>query len=68
LIAMVASPVAARVPVTLVAAMVALLLLGGWSATLGGAPLRPAIVRVGIGGLAAMGLTMGVGALFGAVG
>ncbi len=66
LAAMVLSPVAFRVPITGTAAVLALALLGAWSATLGGTPVRPAIVRVILGGLLAMGLTMGAGALFGA--
>lgn len=65
LAAMVFSPLAVRVPVTLVAAMITLCALGGWSASLGGAPVRPAVIRVFVGGAAAMGLTMGIGALFG---
>ena len=63
--AMVFSPLALRVPITLVAAMIALCGLGGWSASLGGAPVRPAVIRVFVGGAAAMGLTMAIGALFG---
>jgi VIT1/CCC1 family predicted Fe2+/Mn2+ transporter len=39
--------------------------LGGWSARLAGAPVRSAIVRVVAGGLLAMGLTTGMGTLFG---
>ncbi len=66
LAAMVFSPASVRLPVTLTAATVALLLLGGWSASLGGTALRPAMARVAIGGLLAMGLTMGLGKLFGA--
>lgn len=63
--AMVLSPPSARTPVTLAAATLALLVLGAWSAALGGTPVRPAVVRVVVGGLLAMGLTMGVGTLFG---
>lgn len=65
LAAMVLSPAQARVPVTLAAATLALVVLGGWSAALGGTPVRPAVVRVVIGGLLAMGLTMAVGTVFG---
>jgi VIT1/CCC1 family predicted Fe2+/Mn2+ transporter len=56
---------ALRVPVTLGAATVALGLLGGWSARLGGAPVGKAVLRLVVGGAAAMGLTMAVGRLFG---
>jgi VIT1/CCC1 family predicted Fe2+/Mn2+ transporter len=65
MLAMTLSPAGWRSPVTLVTATVALGLLGGWSASLGGAPVRTAVVRVVVGGLLAMGLTMGIGALFG---
>lgn len=65
LLAMTLSPAGARTPVTLVTATLALGLLGGWSARLGGAPVRPAVARVVVGGLLAMALTMGIGALFG---
>ncbi len=65
LLAMVFTSGAVKLPITLAAAAVALGVLGGWSARLGGAPIGPAIVRVVLGGLAAMGLTMGLGALIG---
>ena len=65
LAAMVALPAGWGTPGTLVAALVALGVLGGWSASLGGAPVRAAVVRVVLGGALAMGLTMGIGALFG---
>jgi vacuolar iron transporter family protein len=57
-----------RLPVTLSAAAAALALLGGWSARLGGAPVVKAVVRLVVGGVAAMALTMAVGRLFGASG
>lgn len=65
LLAIVLAPGGTGQVVTLVAATAALGVLGGWSARLGGAPVRPAVVRVVIGGLLAMGLTMGIGTLFG---
>lgn len=65
LAAMTMVPAVVQVPVTLVAATTALGVLGGWSAHLGGAPVRPAVVRVVFGGLVAMGLTMGIGRWFG---
>jgi vacuolar iron transporter family protein len=67
LAAMVGSPSALRLGVTLGVALVALVGLGAWSARLGGAPLLPAVRRVAVGGAAAMGLTMALGMLFGAV-
>lgn len=68
LVAIAATPLQARLPATLVVATAALGTLGGWSASLGGAPVRPAVVRVVAGGLLAMGLTMALGAMFGAAG
>ena len=68
LTAMVFSPTPARIAVTLGVAMVALIVLGGWSARLGGAAVAPAVARVAVGGAAAMGLTAALGALFGAAG
>ena len=58
------TPIAVRVAATLIAALVALALLGGVSARLGRAPVARALVRVVIGGALAMGLTYGLGALF----
>ncbi|MBU3701878.1 MAG: VIT family protein [Acidimicrobiia bacterium] len=56
---------ATRIGVTLVVAVLALLLLGWSGARLGGArPLRP-VLRVVGGGVAAMTITMIIGALFG---
>jgi VIT1/CCC1 family predicted Fe2+/Mn2+ transporter len=65
LLAMTMSPPGTRVAATLVVATAALGGLGGWSARLGGAPVRPAVARVLAGGLVAMGLTMAIGKLFG---
>lgn len=50
---------------TAAAVVIALILLGYFSATAGGAPRRKAITRVVIGGLIAMALTYGIGLLFG---
>lgn len=50
---------------TLIAATLALGILGAWSARLGGAPVRPAVARVLVGGSVAMGITMAAGTLFG---
>lgn len=49
-------------------ALVALIGLGAAGAGLGGAPLRPGIVRVALGGSAAMAVTALIGRLVGAVG
>jgi VIT1/CCC1 family predicted Fe2+/Mn2+ transporter len=54
-----------RLWVTIVVALVALLALGSLGARLGGAPRGRAAVRVVIGGMLAMALTMLVGKLFG---
>ena len=59
------SPEGLQTAVTLGAATAALGFLGGWSARLGGAPVRSAILRVLAGGLLAMGLTMAIGKAFG---
>lgn len=67
LLAVVLTPEPARVALTVATATAALAGLGGWSARLGGAPARPAVVRVVVGGLLAMGLTTLIGRLFGVV-
>jgi vacuolar iron transporter family protein len=48
-------------------ALLALVLLGGLGAWLGGAPVRPAILRVLFWGALAMAVTAGVGRIFGVV-
>ncbi len=61
LLAIALPPLSWRVPVTMLAVVVALSVTGVVSADLGGAPRRPAVVRnVGIG-LLAMGITFAVG-------
>lgn len=57
--------VSARVPVTVVAVVVALLATGWLSARLGSAPVGPAIRRNVIGGVLAMAVTYGIGTLVG---
>jgi VIT1/CCC1 family predicted Fe2+/Mn2+ transporter len=47
--------------------LVFLALLGGLAAYVGGAPVMPGVMRVTFWGALAMGLTAGVGALFGTV-
>ena len=65
LLAIASTPAPLRIGVTLGAALLALAILGGWSARLGGAPVGRALARVLIGGTLAMGLTMALGALVG---
>lgn len=59
------SPAAVRIWVTATATLIALAGLGAWSARLGGAPVPRAVLRVVFGGALAMGLTAGIGYLFG---
>jgi VIT1/CCC1 family predicted Fe2+/Mn2+ transporter len=54
-----------RVPVTFVVVLVALAIAGGVSARIGGSDPRRAVVRVAVGGGAGLGLTYGIGHLFG---
>ncbi len=60
-------PRGALVPAVAATALVFLAVLGGVSARAGGARVRPAAIRVTFWGALAMGLTAGVGTLFGAV-
>ncbi len=66
LLAMVLFPPAVRIPATFAAVLVALALTGWVSAWLGDAPRGRAVLRLLFGGAAAMGLTYGIGHLFGA--
>ncbi len=59
------SPAATRSWITAAATLVALAGLGTWSARLGGAPVPRAVLRIVLGGALAMGLTAGIGYLFG---
>ncbi|MET7767122.1 VIT family protein [Nocardia sp. NPDC005366] len=68
LIAILLPPVAARIPVTFAAVLVALALTGSLSARLGGSRRARAIPRVVIGGALAMIVTYGIGQLFGVSG
>ncbi|KQS66535.1 VIT family protein [Modestobacter sp. Leaf380] len=61
-------PAGARVPVTFVVVLLALALTGVLSARLGGAPVRPAVVRLVAGGALAMAVTFAIGALVGGIG
>lgn len=64
-VAALATPLSYRVPVTFVAVIIALVITGYASATVGGASRRRAIMRVVLGGAVAMLLTYAVGWLFG---
>jgi VIT1/CCC1 family predicted Fe2+/Mn2+ transporter len=67
LVAVAVTPAAARVGVTVIVTLLALVLLGDLGARLGGAPRRAATVRVVAWGAAAMTVTAGIGALVGTV-
>ncbi|MEV8228208.1 VIT family protein [Streptomyces sp. NPDC079167] len=68
LLAIVLPPVSVRLPVTVVSVLAALALTGWWSARLGEAPVRRAVLRNMAGGAVAMGVTYAAGALLGAAG
>src|SRR5450759_3846847 len=61
------APEASLIPLVSATSLVFLALLGGVAARAGGAPLTVGALRVTFWGALAMGLTAGVGALFGAV-
>jgi VIT1/CCC1 family predicted Fe2+/Mn2+ transporter len=65
LVAVLLPPNSLRVPVTVVAVLIALALTGVLSARLGNSDPRRAVVRVLIGGALGLALTYGVGHLFG---
>lgn len=65
LLTMVLAPTDLRIPLTVAATVIALAVTGSTSARLGGAPVLPAVIRVIIGGLLAMGITYAIGALVG---
>lgn len=65
LIAIAFSPSAARIAVASGVTVVALLVLGVAGARIGGAPVRRAALRVVLGGLIAMTVTIGIGTLLG---
>ncbi|MER6238904.1 VIT family protein [Streptomyces clavifer] len=68
LLAIVLPPVPLRLPVTVVAVLVALAVTGWWSARLGAAAAGRAVLRNMAGGAVAMAVTYGAGALLGAAG
>ncbi len=55
-----------RVPMTMIVTVVGLVFLGAFAARLGGAPQRPAAIRVFIGGSLALLIALGIGRLTGA--
>ncbi|OZF32327.1 hypothetical protein CH296_12205 [Rhodococcus sp. 14-2496-1d] len=61
-------PASQRIPVTFVVVLLALALTGTVSARLGGAPSRPAVTRIVIGGAIAMAVTYAIGQLAGVAG
>lgn len=68
LIAILAPPAPARVPVAFVSVLIALALAGALSAKVGGASIPRATLRVVFGGALAMAITFLVGSLFGVSG
>jgi VIT1/CCC1 family predicted Fe2+/Mn2+ transporter len=67
LLAVALTPASTRLFATVAVTLLALGLLGDIGARLGGAPRRPATIRVVIWGAVAMAVTAGIGALVGAV-
>jgi vacuolar iron transporter family protein len=65
LVAILLPPAAWRVPVTIVAVLIALGIAGAVSARIGGSNARRAVIRVVIGGAIGLAFTYGVGHLFG---
>lgn len=65
-LAVILAPQSIRIPVTVVAVIIALFATGYMSASVGGASRVRAMVRVLLGGLIAMGVTYLIGHLFGA--
>jgi VIT1/CCC1 family predicted Fe2+/Mn2+ transporter len=68
LVTILAVPPTATIPVVAGASLLCLAALGAIAAHAGGAPIRPALVRVTFWGAMAMGITAMVGALFGTSG
>ena len=65
LLAILLPPAGGRIPLTAAAVGVALAITGWVSARMGGAPVRPAVVRNVGGGVLAMAVTYGIGSLVG---
>jgi VIT1/CCC1 family predicted Fe2+/Mn2+ transporter len=68
LLAVALPPAGLRIPVMLLAVIVALAITGALSAYAGGASKLTATLRVVIGGVLAMAITYGIGKLFGVIG
>lgn len=66
MVAVVLAPSATRIPVTMVAVVLALALTGSVAARFGRAKRLRAVIRLVVGGALAMGITFGIGALLGA--
>lgn len=66
LVAILLPPAAWRLPVTVVAVLIALALTGAVAARIGGAAARRPVIRVLIGGAAGLAITYAIGHLFGA--
>lgn len=66
-LAVILAPDENKIPITVLAVVIALLVTGYGSATVGGASRLRAIIRIEIGGLLAMAITYFIGTLFGAV-
>jgi VIT1/CCC1 family predicted Fe2+/Mn2+ transporter len=65
LLAMMLSPESGRVPVTVVAVLLALGAAGAASARIGGSPPRIAVLRIVVGGAAGLAFTYAIGHFFG---
>jgi VIT1/CCC1 family predicted Fe2+/Mn2+ transporter len=65
MVAILLPPAGLRVPVAFAAVLVALALTGALSARLGASSIRRAVLRVVVGGALGLGLTYGIGHLFG---
>lgn len=65
LLAILLPPASIRIAISFVAVLVGLTVTGAISAQLGGAPRRPAIARLVLGGAAAMAVTYGIGQILG---
>jgi VIT1/CCC1 family predicted Fe2+/Mn2+ transporter len=65
LVTIAVAPARARMAVAIAVALVALAVLGVAGARIGGAPTRRAALRVVLGGVCAMGVTIGIGTLVG---
>lgn len=68
LLAALVPPVSLKIPVTFIAAILALILTGTISAKIGKANVLRAVIRVVIGGAVAMAVTFGIGHLFNVAG